>query len=106
MQKFSALLSDSLYEQSIVSRLSGDEFVILYPCGNRKSAAVQAEKIIQQLEAPFQIDGRNVFVSTSIGISLYPIDGEDPEVLLKNADQAMYLAKERGGNHYHFYEQK
>ena len=106
LQNFSALLSDSLFAQSIVSRLSGDEFVILYPFGNRKSAALQAEKIIQQLEAPFQIDGRNVFVSTSIGISLYPIDGEDPEVLLKNADQAMYLAKERGGNHYYFYEQK
>lgn len=106
LQKFSALLSESLFAQSIVSRLSGDEFVILYPLGNRKSAAVQAEKIIQQLEAPFQIDGRNVFVSTSIGISLYPIDGEDLEVLLKNADQAMYQAKERGGNHYHFYEQE
>ncbi|MDQ0915854.1 bifunctional diguanylate cyclase/phosphodiesterase [Paenibacillus sp. V4I5] len=106
LQKFSALLSESLFAQSIVSRLSGDEFVILFPFGNRKSAAVQAEKIIQQLEAPFQIDGRNIFVSTSIGISLYPIDGEDPEVLLKNADQAMYRAKERGGNHYHFYEQE
>ncbi|KRE33976.1 putative bifunctional diguanylate cyclase/phosphodiesterase [Paenibacillus sp. Soil724D2] len=106
LQKFSALLSESLFAQSIVSRLSGDEFVILYPFGNRESAAVQAEKIIRQLEAPFQIDGRNVFVSTSIGISLYPIDGEDPEVLLKNADQAMYLAKDLGGNHYHFYEQE
>ncbi|WP_261301255.1 putative bifunctional diguanylate cyclase/phosphodiesterase [Paenibacillus andongensis] len=106
LQKFSLLLSENLISQSIVSRLSGDEFVILYPFGNRMSAAVQAEKIIQQLEAPFQIDGRNVFVSTSIGISLYPIDGEDPEVLLKNADQAMYLAKERGGNHYQFYEQE
>lgn len=106
LQKFSALLSDSLFVQSFVSRLSGDEFVILNPFGNRKSASVQAEKIIQQLEAPFQIDGRNVFVSTSIGISLYPIDGEDPKVLLTNADQAMYLAKERGGNHYQFYEQE
>ncbi|MCY9666563.1 EAL domain-containing protein [Paenibacillus alginolyticus] len=106
LQKFSALLSESLFAQSIVSRLSGDEFVILYPLGNQKSAAVQAERIIQQLEAPFQIDGRNVFVSTSIGISLYPIDGEDPEVLLKNADQAMYMAKERGGNHYYFYEEE
>jgi diguanylate cyclase (GGDEF)-like protein/PAS domain S-box-containing protein len=106
LQKFSALLSESLFAQSIVSRLSGDEFVILYPFGNRHFAAEQAEKIIQQLEVPFQIDGRNVFVSTSIGISLYPIDGEDPEVLLKNADHAMYLAKERGGNHYQFYEQE
>lgn len=106
LKKFSALLSESLLAQSIVSRLSGDEFVILYPLGNQKSAAVQAERIIQQLEAPFQIDGRNVFVSTSIGISLYPIDGEDPEVLLKNADQAMYMAKERGGNHYYFYKQE
>lgn len=106
LQKFSALISESLFEQSIVSRLSGDEFVILYPFGNRQSAARQAEKIIQQLEAPFQIDGRNIFVSTSIGISLYPIDGEDPEILLKNADHAMYLAKERGGNHYQFYERE
>ena len=53
LQKFSALLSDSLFAQSIVSRISGDEFVIVYPFGNQMSAAMQAVKIIQQLEAPF-----------------------------------------------------
>lgn len=105
LQKFSTLLSGSLDDHSSVSRLSGDEFVILHPLGNRKSASTQAEKIIDQLKTPFQINGRNVYVSTSIGISFYPIDGRDPKVLLKNADLAMYLAKERGGNHYHFFEE-
>lgn len=105
LQKFSTLLSCSLDAQSTISRLSGDEFVILQPLGDRKSISTQAEKIFDQLKTPFQIAERNIYVSTSIGISIYPHDGLDPEVLLKNADRAMYLAKERGGNQYHFFDE-
>ncbi|TDF99182.1 bifunctional diguanylate cyclase/phosphodiesterase [Paenibacillus piri] len=104
LQKFSALLAGCLQAGSHAARLSGDEFVILFPHGSREAAAGQAERIIDRLAVPFRIDDRNIYVSTSIGIALYPSDGEQPETLLKNADQAMYAAKKRGQNKYEFYE--
>ncbi|MFC5447898.1 putative bifunctional diguanylate cyclase/phosphodiesterase [Paenibacillus aestuarii] len=104
LQKFSALLSRSLAAESIASRLSGDEFVILMSQANRESAARQAESVIRQLYTPFSLNERDVVVSTSIGIAIFPEDGEDTDVLLKHADQAMYAAKERGPGRYQFFE--
>jgi len=104
LQKFSALLSRSLAPESIASRLSGDEFVILLFHGDREAAARQAEAVIRQLDKPFRLQERDIIVSTSIGIAMFPEDGDDKDVLLQHADQAMYAAKERGPGRYQFFE--
>jgi len=87
-----------------VSRHGGDEFVILLADERRpQDAALAAEKILHALSMPFLIDGQQLHTSTSIGISVFPIDGMDPAALIKNADTAMYHAKERGRNNYQFF---
>jgi diguanylate cyclase (GGDEF)-like protein/PAS domain S-box-containing protein len=90
-----------------VSRLGGDEFVILLSdLTLARDAALTAEKIGALLREPHSIDGHSLFISSSIGIVTYPDDGVDAETLLKNADLAMYLAKECGRNGYQFFEPK
>jgi diguanylate cyclase (GGDEF)-like protein/PAS domain S-box-containing protein len=87
-----------------VSRHGGDEFVILLVDERRPQDAAQAaEKILLALSTPFLIDGQQLHTSTSIGISVFPIDGKDAAALIKNADTAMYHAKERGRNNYQFF---
>lgn len=77
-------------------RLGGDEFVILLKGAEEEQATVLADKLLQGFREPFRIDGSDLFVSVSIGISFYPRDGVTPEEILKNADVAMYAAKEAG----------
>jgi len=87
-----------------VSRHGGDEFVILLADERRpQDAALAAEKILLALSMPFLIDGQQLHTSTSIGISVFPLDGLDAAELIKSADTAMYHAKERGRNNYQFY---
>jgi diguanylate cyclase (GGDEF)-like protein/PAS domain S-box-containing protein len=88
-----------------VSRQGGDEFVILlseitYP----EDAATSARKILLSLNAPHSIGGHDLHIDGSIGISIYPGDGEDAETLIKNANTAMYHAKENGRNNFQFYK--
>jgi diguanylate cyclase (GGDEF)-like protein/PAS domain S-box-containing protein len=88
-----------------VSRQGGDEFVILlseitYP----EDAATSARKILLSLNAPHSIGGQDLHIDGSIGISIYPGDGEDAETLIKNADTAMYHAKESGRNNFQFFK--
>jgi diguanylate cyclase (GGDEF)-like protein/PAS domain S-box-containing protein len=88
-----------------VSRQGGDEFVILlseiaYP----EDAATSARKILLSLSAPHSIVGQYLHIDGSIGISIYPEDGEDAETLIKNADTAMYHAKENGRNNFQFFK--
>ena len=90
-----------------ISRLSGDEFALsLAHMAREDDAAIVAQKILLALESPFEVHGSSVYVSVSVGISLYPYDGEDPDVLLINADTAMYRAKESGRNGYRFFTAK
>ena len=87
-----------------VARISGDEFVILLEnIPDAQSAAHVAEKILDSLNIPMQLEGNEVTVSTSIGISVYPNDGADAAILLKNADTAMYHAKSEGRNNFQYY---
>ncbi|MBI5468974.1 MAG: EAL domain-containing protein [Deltaproteobacteria bacterium] len=87
-----------------VSRLGGDEFVVLLTdYSDIHDVAKVAQRIQNELSMSFKVGGYELFVSVSIGISLYPSDGEDVEKLLKNADIAMYHAKENGRNNYQFY---
>jgi len=87
----------------LVSRQGGDEFLILLEGKKKEEIETIAQQIIDVFSCPFFIGCEEVFVTTSIGISLYPYDGEDQETLIKNADTAMYLAKERGKNNFQYY---
>jgi len=89
-----------------ISRHGGDEFVILLSeIAEAGDAAISAKKILAALAMPHAISERNVHLSASIGISIYPQDGHDADTLLKNADAAMYQAKGAGNNNYHFFKQ-
>ena len=97
----------SVRKDDTVARLGGDELtVILGSLDDANYAATAAENILERLEKPFHLQGQDVFVSASIGISIYPQDGKDTTSLLKNADTAMYMAKNEGRQRYHFYSQE
>ena len=97
-------LKKCLRGSDIISRLGGDEFTVILPAiPGREEAAKVAEKIRDAIMQPFILEENTVSVTTSIGISLYPIDAQNPETLVKNADAAMYRAKELGKNQYHFF---
>lgn len=97
-------LSSLVRRSDTVARLGGDEFtVILEELREPQQAAVVAEKIGERFSEPFELGGRSISVSTSVGITLYPGDARDVGSLLKCADAAMYQAKEQGRNGYFFY---
>lgn len=87
-------------------RLGGDEFVlILEGLEQIKQARIIIEKLFKQLAIPLLLAGKEIQVGASVGISLYPHDGENLHTLLKNADTAMYQAKMNGKNNYRFFHQ-
>ena len=91
-------------DDSTVSRLGGDEFtIILEGFGKVESVALIAQKIIDAFAKPVYLGGHELYVSTSIGIAIYPLDDTDQENLIKDADSAMYRSKEMGRNTYQFY---
>jgi diguanylate cyclase (GGDEF)-like protein/PAS domain S-box-containing protein len=105
LQSVSRRLLASVRGSDTVSRQGGDEFVILlseiaYP----EDAATSANKILHSLSAPHSIEGQDLHIDGSIGISVYPEDGADAETLIKNADTAMYHAKENGRNNFQFFK--
>lgn len=88
-----------------VSRLGGDEFTIMLPnLKDPADASIVARRMNNTFVDPFLIEGHEVFISASIGISIYPLDGQDSEALMKHADLAMYYAKEQGKNGFQFYK--
>jgi len=91
-------------ERASISRLGGDEFTILLPeIGHVQSITYLAQRILAVMEVPFEINGNELFVTPSIGISIFPDDGMDMDALLKHADIAMYQAKQHGRNGFEFY---
>mgnify|MGYP003683056061 FL=1 len=93
--------------ESVIARLGGDEFtLVLSKINSPEEAAKVATRILQNLSKPFVLHENDVFISASIGISIYPKDGRTPEALLKNADTAMYAAKASGKSHSRFYDSK
>jgi diguanylate cyclase (GGDEF)-like protein len=88
-----------LRESDTAARIGGDEFVVLLPSVDSiQTAMMVAEKIRHVLSLPFEISGHSLSISSSIGIAVYPEHGSEEKILLKNADTAMYLAKQRGRN--------
>jgi diguanylate cyclase (GGDEF)-like protein len=88
----------------VVARLGGDEFtVMLTDMGNIQDPAKVAERVLRGLSDPFIIGAQEVFITASMGIAVYPIDGKDIDTLLINADVAMYQAKKQGRNNYQYY---
>ena len=99
-------LQAQVRETDTVARHGGDEFVLLLPNLEEPAAAARvAEKVLESLRGPFQLEGETVRVSASIGVSLYPTAGDDPEALLEAADLAMYRAKRRGRDGYQFFRE-
>jgi diguanylate cyclase (GGDEF)-like protein len=104
LQAISQRLTALLREGDTVTRIGGDEFTILVPhLQHSDDAIVVARKVRDALKHPIDLDGRELYVSTSIGISLYPNDGEDATALLRNADAAMYRAKAQGRDTFRLY---
>lgn len=104
LQQVANRLAGCVRESDTIARLGGDEFIIiLNDVSETGVVGTVAQKIIDALAAPFTLRGNTVYVSASVGVTLYPDDGETNEVLLKNADQAMYAAKKEGRNRYCYF---
>jgi diguanylate cyclase (GGDEF)-like protein len=107
LKEVASRLRGCVRETDTVARLGGDEFVVLLPVlEDEKYAANVAEKILAVVARPFTLIGQEFRVTASIGISICPQDGIDEQTLTKNADIAMYHAKEEGKNNYQFYSEK
>ena len=104
LKEVAVRLKASLRPGDSISRLGGDEFIlILGNIAHINDVTRVAQKILGQFIPPFRIAGRDLFISPSVGITLYPFDDDNPENLLRNADIAMYRAKELGRNNFQFY---
>jgi diguanylate cyclase (GGDEF)-like protein/PAS domain S-box-containing protein len=104
LQAVAERLRSAVRDSDLVARLGGDEFVVLIEDhGGPEEVMIVAQKVLVLLDRPVLVDWREVHVSCSIGISSSPDDGEEVEALVKNADIAMYQAKERGRNNFQFY---
>ena len=106
LSEVAARLQSLVREEDTVARLGGDEFaVVLEGMSSMSDVSKVSRKIIRDLAAPFMLDGRELYVTGSIGVSRFPADGYDVHTLLRKADGAMYRAKQVGKNTYRFYSE-
>jgi diguanylate cyclase (GGDEF)-like protein len=104
LQTVAKRIKTCLREGDTVSRLGGDEFVIVLPeINGSHDVSVVAAKVLEVLSQPYHLQGQDLHVSASIGTALFPEDGEDAETLMRNADAAMYHAKDSGRANYQFF---
>jgi diguanylate cyclase (GGDEF)-like protein/PAS domain S-box-containing protein len=104
LQAVTQRITGAVRDSDTIARIGGDEFTVIVPgLQSPLASAKVARKILQALQHPFALERREFFVSASIGISIYPADGEDLESLTRKADIAMYRAKETGRNNYQMY---
>lgn len=104
LHHISQRLEKCIFHEDIVSRLGGDEFTIILKKRFEQATIIEViERVFESFKEPFVLDNHDMFVSVSIGVSVFPQDGINSEALIKNADIAMYKAKEEQGNTYAFY---
>lgn len=105
LQEAALRISSCVRGSDMVARLGGDEFSVIFPSLSDKTSHIEdcAQRILKRLAEPFQLDSEVIHVSASIGITLCPDDGAEIDVLMKNADQAMYLAKKKGRNRFSYF---
>lgn len=98
-------IGNSIRGGDTVARLGGDEFVVLLLGLEKGEECVTTlERLLESIAHPFNVNNKTVALSASIGVSMYPMDNEDPDTLLRHADQAMYIAKQSGKNCFHIYD--
>ena len=106
LKVIAARIPAALREMDVVSRHGGDEFLVVLPDLEDDEGPVPvAEKLLATVAEPMELEGQSISVSPSIGIAVFPRDGETADALIKNADAAMYLAKERGRSNYQFFNE-
>ena len=107
LNEVASQMQAQLRKADTIARLGGDEFIVLVEeIDGAHDAALVAEKLASIFQKPIPLEGHELYVTSSIGICLYPLDGADPNTLVRNADAAMYRAKNHGRNQFHFYEQE
>jgi diguanylate cyclase (GGDEF)-like protein/PAS domain S-box-containing protein len=100
-------LQEAVRDSDVVARLGGDEFVVMLAgIEHSGSVAMIAEKLVLGVGDPYMIDGHDLYTTPSIGIAIFPTDGDSGETLMKNADAAMYHAKTAGRNNFQFFDEK
>lgn len=104
LKEIANMLRRVVHAGNAIARLGGDEFIlILKQLQKPEHAAIVSQKILHELEKPINLKGEEIFINASIGIAVYPFGGTNVIDLIKNADAAMYLAKQRGKNQYQFF---
>lgn len=106
LQEVTKALKKELNNTDTIGRLGGDEFLILFKHEKLEDLSHRLERIVQRFQKPFMVKNKELYVEASIGISAYPEDGGDISTLLKNADFAMYQAKQQGGNSFSFFSKE
>ena len=104
LQTVAARISASLRANDVVARFGGDEFIVLLDDASRDDVAQVAHKLLRAIELPVDAEGRDLSVTPSVGIAMFPHDGTTPTELIKNADTAMYIAKSRGRANCQFFD--
>ena len=105
LKRVTSNLSETLRETDLLARLGGDEFMVIVEEFDDPSILNRvAQKLQEAIAQPFEIEEHDIYVTSSIGIAIYPDDSDDPEGLLKHADVAMYRSKELGRNTYQFFD--
>jgi diguanylate cyclase (GGDEF)-like protein/PAS domain S-box-containing protein len=103
LQSVALRIQECVREGDTVARLGGDEFIVLLREAGASTASMVAQKLLSALATPYDLDGQVIATQASIGISVYPDHAQEADILIKNADMAMYRAKEEGRNNYQFF---